>query len=203
MVKPVVPDTTHGTQLPEGPALPPADRVRGASPQPKGGSYGKNEGVPPDDVGHFPDLGEIVRRPSGSHQGPPKIEFSIHEEVSSVLLRDFSGTRPVRTQYPVGPSILKPKPRLPLFKPSFAYPVPSVEKVVTDPCLGADVLIRGCTPQRRIALSYEWSTEPVPPTQVLLLAGGLLVVAVAWEVAAAYGAASTTLEWVGTVAAAL
>lgn len=181
-----VPDTsrhppTGGSQLPVDDIKPQGSKL---PPEPTKSGYGKAGNIPADEVGGFVDQGEIVRRPSGTRQGPPKIEFIIPEELSQLLLRDFTGTRPVRTQYPVW----RPQPKL--------------DKFVADICPGADVLIRGCTPQRHIAPSYEWSTEPVPPTHVLALAGGLLVVVVAWEAIAAYGAASTTLEWVGAVAAA-
>lgn len=97
---------------------------------------------------------------------------------------------------------------LKLFHPERATaPVPTAEaRVATAPCVGADVLMGNCTPVRRLAPSYEWSTQPVLTTDALYLVGGVVLVAVVWEVAATYSAASATstaLEWAWAAATAL
>lgn len=55
-----------------------------------------------------------------------------------------------------------------------------------DPCQGADVLIRGCTPVRTIPVVYEFSTDIAEIQRQQMIVGGILVApAVALYVAAA------------------
>ncbi len=62
-----------------------------------------------------------------------------------------------------------------------------------DPCLGASILTRGCTPPRTLTHVDEFSTEPVDQKTVLVASGTVLalpLVAEAAGVALAVGAAA-------------
>lgn len=65
--------------------------------------------------------------------------------------------------------------------------------VPVDSCPGADVLIRGCTPQRALPDVGTFSTEPID-SKPLVIAGGALMLPLLIETAAAALAAKGLFE---------
>lgn len=68
-----------------------------------------------------------------------------------------------------------------------------LQRAITDSCWGADILLRGCTPQRHAGSPSEWSTEAPDPKTVMVVGGGLALFVVTWE--AALCARAATLTW--------
>lgn len=235
-----------GTTVPNRSLPPPEDvipRKPAPPPAPASGAYGQPGGSA-DHVGHFPDLSGMGYRPAGTRPpGPPEVR------------RDFTGTRPVRTQYPVRQPVIK----LPPYRPYRLFSHPSLAELVVlaiqppnfqpapgvvptpgphhdatlpdlsdlvdrdsggtpvlqppaavsevlggfldrdrgptsglpstlgddnqfgvvdgdrDHCLGAAILIRGCTPQRTLRVVHEFSTDVAEIQRQQLIVGGILV----------------------------
>lgn len=242
----VNPTSSTGTAVPNRSLPPPDDvipRKKPPPPAPASGGYGQPGGSV-DHVGHFPDLSGIGYRPAGTRPpGPPEVR------------RDFTGTRPVRTQYPVKQPVIKLPPHRPyrLFsnpslvellvlaiqQPNFEpapgvvpalgphhdatlpdlsdlvdadgggapalQPPAAVSEILgglldrgrgptcglpstlgddnqfgvvdgdRDFCLGAAILIRGCTPQRTLPVVHEFSTDVAEIQRQQLIVGGILV----------------------------